>query len=139
MEYWKDAMQAVTMFQKLWIEVIKDPELGPSVKKLDSLMVFDYSEDGAGAKLWVDLRGGKGDTGIGEPPDTPNLTLSTSADLGHKAWSNKLNAVVAITRKQVRVKGSATGLLKLAPKAKLTAAIYEKVLAANGMADKILK
>ena len=89
MEFWKDAMEAVTMFQKLWIEVIKDPVLGPSVKKLDSLMVFDYSEDGAGAKLWVDLRGGKGETGIGEPPDNPNLTLSTSADLGHKAWSNK--------------------------------------------------
>jgi hypothetical protein len=37
------------------------------------------------------------------------------------------------------VKGSATGLLKLAPKLKKVAAIYEKTLKELGMEDKIIK
>jgi hypothetical protein len=46
---------------------------------------------------------------------------------------------MAITRKKIRVKGSATGLLKLAPKLKKVAVLYEKVLKDLGMADKIMK
>jgi len=67
------------------------------------------------------------------------LTMSLSADDAHLSWSNKLNPVMAITRKKIRVKGSATGLLKLAPKLKKVAAIYEKTLRELGMEDKILK
>jgi putative sterol carrier protein len=65
--------------------------------------------------------------------------MSLSADDAHRSWSNKLNPVMAITRKKIRVKGSATGLLKLAPKLKKVAVIYEKTLTDLGMADKIMK
>jgi hypothetical protein len=46
---------------------------------------------------------------------------------------------MAITRKKIRVKGSAVGLLKLAPKLKKVAVIYEKSLTDLGWADKIMK
>lgn len=103
------------------------------------MIVFDYSEDGPGAKVWIDCRDGKLSSGIGEPPAKPDLVMSCSADDGHRSWSNKLNPVVAITRKKVRVKGSATGLLKLAPKLKKMAELYIKVLIDAGMTDKIMK
>jgi putative sterol carrier protein len=139
MEYWKDVNEAVTTIQKLFEAAFKDPELGESMKKLNQIILFDLSEDGPGGKVWMDCRGGKLSAGIGDPPDPPDLTMSNSADDAHRSWSNKLNAVVAVTRKKVRVKGSATGLLKLAPKLKKMAVIYNKVLEENGMADKILK
>ena len=44
---------------------------------------------------------------------------------------------MAITRGQIKVKGSATGLLKLAPKLKKVAIIYEQVLKDLGMEDKL--
>lgn len=77
--------------------------------------------------------------GTGKPPDTPDLTMSLSADDAHRSWMNKLNPVMAITRKKIRVKGSATGLLKLVPKLKKVAVIYAQTLTDLGWADKIMK
>jgi hypothetical protein len=65
--------------------------------------------------------------------------MSLSADDAHRSWSDKLNPVVAITRKKIRVKGSATGLLKLAPKLKKVAVAYNEVLRDLGWEDKIIK
>ena len=67
-----------------------------------------------------------------------SLSVIDSADDAHRSWSNKLNPVMAITRKKIRVKGSATGLLKLAPKLKKVAVLYNKVLTDLGWADKIM-
>lgn len=139
MEYWKDTNECVTTIQKFLTAEINDPELGESMKKLGQLIVFDYSEDGPGAKVWLNCKIDPPVAGIGEPPEKPDLIMSCSTDDAHRAWSNKLNAVVAIARKKVRVQGSATALLKLAPKAKKGAEIYNKVLTELGMADKILK
>ena len=44
---------------------------------------------------------------------------------------------MAITRGQIKVRGSATGLLKLAPKLKKVAVIYEQVLKDLGWGDKM--
>ncbi|MDQ1240092.1 MAG: hypothetical protein QG577_2278, partial [Thermodesulfobacteriota bacterium] len=70
--------------------------------------------------------------------DRPDLTMSLSADNAHRSWSNKLNPVMAITRKKIRVKGSATGLLKLAPKLKKVAALYVGTLKDLGWESKII-
>ncbi len=139
MEYWKDSNEAATTILKLQEEAFKDPDLGTSMKKVNQLIVYDYSESGPGCKVWVDCRNNQLKAGIGDPPGEPDLVMSLNADDAHKAWSNKLNPIVAITRRKIRIKGSATGLLKLSPKLKKTAAIYNRVLTELGMADKILK
>mgnify|MGYP001574577573 CR=1 FL=1 len=138
MQYWKDPQEAVTAITKLFENVSKDAELGESMKKVNQLILFDYSESGPGCAVWVDTRGGKYEFGAGDPPGTPDLTMSLSADDAHLSWSNKLNPVMAITRRKIRVKGSATGLLKLAPKLKKVAVIYEQVLKELGWEDKIV-
>jgi len=66
----------------------------------------------------LDSRNGNLSVGPGKPADEPDLVMSLSVDDAHRSWSNKLNPVLAITRKKSRVKGSAIGLLKLAPKLK---------------------
>jgi putative sterol carrier protein len=139
MEYWKDANEALATILKLQEEMFKDPELAESLMKVNQLVVYDYSESGSGCKVWVDCRKGQLKSGAGDPPEAPDLTMSLSADDAHRAWSNKLNPVMAITRRKMRIKGAATGLLKLAPKLKKAAVIYNRVLTDLGMADKILK
>jgi hypothetical protein len=139
MEFWKDSNEAAATVLKLQEECFKDPDLAPAMKKVNQLIVYDYSESGPGCKVWVDCRNNQLSAGIGDPQGKPDLVMSLSADDAHRAWSNKLNPIVAITRRKIRVKGSATGLLKLAPKLKKTAELYNGVLTQLGMADRILK
>jgi len=139
MEFWKDPQEAVTAVLKLHEKVSQDPELLEGMKKVNQLIWYDYTESGPGCAVWVDCRGGKLEFGAGDPPGKPDLVMSLSADDAHRSWSDKLNPVVAITRKKIRIKGSATGLLKLAPKLKKVALAYNEVLRELGWEDKIIK
>jgi putative sterol carrier protein len=139
MEYWKDETEPIKAFLKLFEASSADAELSAGLKKLNQLIWFDYTEDGPNCSYYWDCRGGKLEAGAGKPADEPNLVMSLSADNAHRSWSNKLNPVMAITRKKIRVKGSATALLKLAPKLKKVAVLYEGVLKDLGWEDKILK
>jgi hypothetical protein len=139
MEYWKDEAEPIKAFIALVDAIIRDPELSESLKKVNQLIWFDYTESGPNCSFWVDCRGGNLKCGPGKPDGSSDLAMSLSADDAHRSWSNKLNPVIAITRRKIRVKGSAVGLLKLAPKLKKVAVTYENVLRDLGWADKIIK
>lgn len=138
MEYWRNENEPVEMFVKLFETIFQDPDLGPGFQKVNQLILFDYTQDGPNCCFYIDTRGGELKTGPGRPDEEPELIMSLSADDAHRSWSNKLNAVMAITRKKIKVKGSATGLLKLAPKMKEIAGIYVGVLKEHGKEDIIL-
>ncbi len=139
MEYWNDQHEPITAFLTLFEKAKADPELSEGLKKVNQLIWFDYTEDGPECSFHVDCRNGQISSSKGKPAEQPDLTMSLSADDAHRSWSNKLNPVMAITRKKIRVKGSATGLLKLAPKLKKVAVIYEQALNDLNFSDKILK
>ena len=139
MQYWKNTDEAITTFVRLFEECFKDEEVAKAAQSVNQLILFDYTQDGPDSAFWINVRPGILEVGKGKPNGTPDLTMSTSLDNAHLSWSNKLSPIMAITRKQILVKGSATGLLKLAPKLKKVAVIYEKVLRDLGMEDKIVK
>ena len=139
MKYWKDETEPITAFVKLWETVVADPEFIEGMKKVNQLILFDYTEDGPNCSFYVDSRNGARIVSAGKPSEKPDLTMSLSADNAHLSWANKLNPVMAITRGQIRVKGSATGLLKLAPKLKKVAVYYEQTLRDLGWEDKLAK
>jgi putative sterol carrier protein len=139
MEFWKNTKEPIDAFLKMFEKCMKDPELSEGLKKVNQVILFDYTQDGPDCSFWIDTRGGKLTAGPGKPADKPDLVMSLSADDAHRSWSNKLNPVMAITRGKIKVKGSATGLLKLAPKLKKVAELYNQVLQESGQQDKILK
>lgn len=139
MEFWKDEKEPIEAFVKLFEKGFEDDDLSGGLRKVNQLIWFDYTQDGPNCSFWVDCRGGELKTGPGKPADEPDLTMSLSADDAHRSWSNKLNPVMAITRKKIRVKGSATGLLKLAPKLKKVAELYVSLLKDMGKDDIIIK
>ena len=139
MEFWKDTKEPIDAFLKMFEKCMKDPELSAGLKKVNQVILFDYTQDGPDCSFWIDTRGGKLTAGPGKPADKPDLVMSLSADDAHRSWSNKLNPVMAITRGKIKVKGSATGLLKLAPKLKRVAELYNEVLQESGQESKILK
>ena len=138
MKYWDDPQQPITAFLKLMELVGQDEDLLKGMKKVNQLIWFDYTQDGPECSFWSDSRNGQFSYGPGKPAGDPDLVLSLSADEAHLSWSNKLNAVMAITRGKIKVKGSAVGLLKLAPKQKKTAMHYKEALKQLGWEDKIL-
>ncbi|MCX5872059.1 MAG: SCP2 sterol-binding domain-containing protein [Deltaproteobacteria bacterium] len=138
MEFWKDETEPIKAFIELFERAKHDTELAEGLKKVNQLIWFDYTEDGPSCSFHVDCRGGDVKVAPGKPSDQPDLTMSLSADDAHRSWSNKLNPVMAITRKKIRIKGSATGLLKLAPKLKKVAVIYSGTLKDLGWESKIL-
>jgi putative sterol carrier protein len=139
MKYWKDETEPVKAFVALWEAMSKEQEFIDGMKKVNQLIWFDYTEDGPNCSFHVDGRDGKFIVRPGKPDEQPDLTMSLSADNAHLSWANKLNPVMAITRGQIKVKGSATGLLKLAPKLKKVAVFYEQTLKDFGWADKLAK
>jgi putative sterol carrier protein len=139
MEYWDDQSEPIKAFVSLFERAKTDEELSKGLKKVNQLIWFDYTQDGPDCSFHVNCREGNLLISAGKPGEDPDLTMSLSADDAHRSWSNKLNPVMAITRKKIRVKGSATGLLKLAPKLKKVAKIYEEVLRDLGWEEKILK
>ena len=138
MKYWKNEQEPIDVLVELFTKLFKDEELGPGLSKVNQLVLYDYTEDGKNCCFWMDTREGKLEVGPGKPSENPELVMSLSADDAHRCWSNKLNPVIAITRKKIRVKGSATGLLKLAPKLKKIAVYYNNILKEKGMEEIIL-
>ncbi len=139
MKYWKDQHEPIKAFVQLFEECKKDPELVAGMETVNQLIWYDYTQDGPECSFWALAKPGNISVGPGKPKDEPDLTMILSADNAHLSWSNKLNPVMAIAQKKILVKGSASGLLKLAPKLPKVAKIYEKVLTDLGWADKIVK
>jgi putative sterol carrier protein len=137
MKYWSDPAQPITAFMKLFSKTTQDEDLRKSMLGLNQLILFDYTQDGPDCAIWLDARNNQLSYGPGKPPGEPDLTLSTGADEAHLSWANKLNAVQAITRGKIKVRGSAAALLKLAPKSKKTAEYYTEALKELGWEDKL--
>jgi putative sterol carrier protein len=139
MKYWNNETEPIKAFVTLWETLSKEQEFIDGMKKVNQLIWFDYTQDGPNCSFHVDSRDGKFIVSAGKPAEEPHLTMSLSADNAHLSWANKLNPVMAITRGQIKVKGSATGLLKLAPKLKKVAVVYEQILKDLGWGDKMTK
>jgi len=139
MEYWKDQSEPIKAFVKLFETAMKDPDLGKAMEGVNQLIWFDYTQDGPDCSFWLCAKPGELATGPGKPKDVPDMVMSLSADDAHRSWSNKLNPIQALARKKIIVKGSATGLLKLAPKLPQVAKIYAQVLKDLGWENKIMK
>jgi hypothetical protein len=138
MEFWSSEKEPIEVFLKLFDRCMEDGELGESIKGVNQLVWFDCTADGPECSFWVDCRGGSVSSGRGKPVEEPDLALSLSADDAHRYWSNRLGPVAAITKKKVIVRGQAAGFLKLAPKLKKVADIYNGVLDELGLGEKKL-
>lgn len=128
-----DPQTAVDCFVETFRRAAQEPKIVEIMSHLKQLVVFDYTQDDPLVCFHVDTRGDAPVVEAGPPTDKPDLTIITGVDTGHRAWSNQLNPVVAMATGQIKSKGSATALLKLAPALKLIAPIYQQVLSDKGV------
>ncbi|MFH1058465.1 MAG: SCP2 sterol-binding domain-containing protein [Pseudomonadota bacterium] len=128
-----DAATAQAVFVETFRRASDDAQIRAAVLELNQVVFFDYSQDDPLVTFYVDARDGELKVGEGRPEEKPAVTILTSIDTGHKAWSNQLNPMMAMAMGQIKAKGSATSLLKLAPVLKLIEPIYKQVRADKGL------
>ncbi len=134
-KYYSDPAVALDALSETFQRVVQDPDISESLKGLNQLAAFDYTQDDPSLFFWMDARGGQVSVGTGQPAEAPTVTMVSSLDVAHQSWSNKLNPMMAIATRKIKPKGNATSLLKLSPLLKKIAPIYNQVLDEKGLGD----
>lgn len=132
-KYFNEPSQAVEAFVETFRRAAADPQIAGVVGKLKQMVYFDYTQDDPQISFFVDAREQVIEVGAGAPSGRPDVTILAGVDVGHQAWSNQLNPVVAMATGRIKAKGSTAALLKLAPVLKMIAPIYLAVLAEKGL------
>ncbi len=135
-EFWNNADEVYEAVTGMLEKAGDDPIIVKKTEGLDYLVLYIYHDPDI--KIWMDSRGEETTYGRGEPPEPAMITMSLSADDAHRTWSNKLNVMLAITRKRLKIEGKATKLLKMTPLLRRWAICYNTQLKEMGKEEIIL-
>ena len=72
---------------------------------------------------------------VGDGGVAPNSTITMTADMHNAYWQGRLNLILAIAKKQVKIEGDLKAMLKLAPLSRPLELAYLKRLEASGRED----
>jgi hypothetical protein len=142
MPYFKDQKEMTEIQRVFFDRVASDPEIGPKVRASNLIIRF-VASDPAGM-VTIDCRGAAGEgkhftTTFGESGLEPDITLMTSADLGHEFWLGRANMVNALFTGKAKAAGDVTLAMKILPLLKPIADIYKQVLKSLGRQDLLPK
>lgn len=133
MAYYATADDLYGVMGQVFVEAMADPEIGPTLRASGVVLRLDLTEPVS--VMTVDLPGHRLFTG--DPPDAPHadIRLRAKADVAHRFWLGEVNVALAISRGQIRVRGSVPTLIELAGLAKALFPRYQAVIAAREAAD----
>lgn len=95
---------------------------------------FNYSSPDL--SLFIDCKNSdKPQVFVNKTDEEPDIDLVMSADTAHKFWMGKVNLVMAITKRDIVVKGSVPKLLMLLPIITPAFKIYPEYLKNNGFSE----
>jgi hypothetical protein len=135
-EYFKDGEEFGKVILGMFNKVLSDDAIKAKITGLNMVLLYDYHKPDV--KVWVDVRDEKMDTGMGEPPSDPGIKVITSVETGHKLWLDKINSVIAMTTRKVKITGAVGPLLKLQSLIKKFAVAYAETLKEMGREDAIV-
>lgn len=72
------------------------------------------------------------------PDDDGEIHMFMSSDDAHRFWQGKLNATIALAKKQIKVQGPLSKLMKLLPAMQPAFGRYRAFLTEHGHGDKVL-
>ncbi len=97
-------MSEVQMTPDQIVEAMPEYLIPEKAGSTNATIAFDLSDEGAG-KWWVRVKDGKADSGKGEPPEEPKLTLMASVDDWVKIMTGKLDGTTAFMQGKLKTKG----------------------------------
>jgi putative sterol carrier protein len=132
-KYFADPATVVEVFVETFRQAAADARIAEVVGKLKRLVYFDYTQDDPLVSFYLDARGQDIQVEAGSPVDQPDVTISSGVDVGHQAWADQLNIMMAVATGRIKAKGSTGSLLQLAPALKMITPIYLRVLSQKGI------
>ncbi|MGH3629981.1 MAG: SCP2 sterol-binding domain-containing protein [Sciscionella sp.] len=113
---------------------LADQELKPKLQATGLVLRIQCTEPESA--LVIDFPGAAVHRGAGGP--APQATMTMSTETANAYWQGKVNLTFAMARGTVKVQGTVTKLLQLAPLSKKLFPIYLGRLAADGRDDLVV-
>jgi alkyl sulfatase BDS1-like metallo-beta-lactamase superfamily hydrolase len=135
-EFWENAEEVSTAILGMFDKTFEDQQVKSKVEGLNVLITYVYSDPDI--TIWFDTRDGKIEYGAGDPPGKADVRFTLSADDAHRVWSNKLNVMVSIAKRKIKLEGNATRILKLTPLLRKFASNYNEKLKDMGKESIVL-
>ncbi len=105
-------MSEVQMTPDQIVEAMPNFLIPEKAGSTNATIVFDLSGEGGG-KWWVRVHEGKADSGKGEPPESPKLTLKASVDDWIKIMTGKLDGTSAFLQGKLKTDGDLSLAMKM--------------------------
>ena len=134
-KYFKTTDEMYSVYDDFYNRLRKDKNVGPRI--LDKGIVFRFvmSEPEGVVTINGKVKGGEVICGPCEVP--ADITMWMKSDVGHRFWLGKMNLILALATRQMKVKGPVTKLMAILPILKPAFALYPKVLKKKGFAKYI--
>ena len=130
----KDAQDVYDTLGKLFVGIADDEELASKFRKANTIVRYEYSDPDSA--ITVRLEEDKPtDVDFGDSDMEPEVTMSMTADTGHRFWLGGVNVTVALARGEIKASGPVAKILKLVPLAKPVFPRYKAQLEAQGRTD----
>jgi putative sterol carrier protein len=136
MGVFKDEAEVYEYLGKIFQVGIEDPELGPKLRKVGSVLKLNQSDPES--TIVIDF--GEGVVQLG-PDGADKVTrpidaeLDMLADTAHRFWLGKVNVALAMAKGEIKNKGKVSAVMKVVPITKPLFATYEKILRDAGRED----
>lgn len=136
MATFQDAQEVYDVLGTFLDEITKDPDLRPRFVSANTSFMVNQTDPEC--QILVDCTTDPPRVVNAPSGETAEIQLFMTADDGHKFWLGKLNAPIALARKQLKVQGPLSKLMKLLPAVQPAFPRYKAFLEEKGHADKVL-
>lgn len=133
MAYFNSAARLQEVFGKFFNELAGNAEIGPKLIAAKIIVKFNYQDP----ELSITIDCSTPDVKItfNDSATKAEVEMSMKADTAHKFWLGKVNLVAALTRGEIKAKGSIPKILKLLPVMKPAYVLYPQFLQVNNYSD----
>jgi hypothetical protein len=143
MSVFKDSQQFYETVGELLQRAARDPHIGPSVARSDTVIQLRYTDPEA----WITINargvptqfGGYVDVFLGPCNLEPEIVMTMTGDLAHEFWFGRVNLGSALARRQIQASGPVIKVLRLVPAVEPLYQQYPALLKAKGLEHLILK
>jgi hypothetical protein len=132
----KDEDEVYATLGRLFTDLADDDVVGAQFRRANTIVRYSYTDPDATITVRL-LEGEPTKVDFGESEMEPEVTMTMSADTGHRFWLGGVNVSVALARGEMRAAGPVAKILKLVPLAKPVFPRYRAQLEAQGRQDLI--
>lgn len=136
MTIFNDAEQLEKVLYNFFLQIADKHEIASKLMSNKAVLRFNYTEPDL--SITIDCtKSDKPEVFVNNKNIEPEIELWMNADTAHKFWLGKVNLVMAITKKDIVVKGSVPKLLMLLPAITPAFKLYQQYLKDNDYSELI--